>query len=291
MSTMDEVRDPLIARLVGALPGLDPASAAALVDAAAAATTTYPGLELPLEAFAAHVLARLPMGTAVSDLHLADLYLACGCARGAPAAIALFERDVLARAAPAATGGGVSRALVDETLQQARAYLLVRADGRAHIEDYAGRGPLVGWLRIVLRRMRLKLSRSSSANSPGDGSSALELATDAAPGAEVALVRARHESWFSDALRRALSVLSEQEARVVAMHFRDGLSLSEIGARFGVNKSTVSRWLATARGNVFDALMRLARAELRISRTELESLGRLMRSRMRITLVQAMTAR
>ncbi|MCC6622083.1 MAG: transcriptional regulator [Deltaproteobacteria bacterium] len=278
--------DDLVTLLGATRPDLGAADARALVDAWRAAGVARPGVTLPLEAFAAHALARAPEGSALSDLHLVDLHLACACARGDASALATFEREVLAPLAGAMALSGLGAGARDELLQEARATLLVRGDdGRARIETYGGRGPLAGWLRIVLKRLALRAARPRT-DAPGDAV-ALERAPDPSPDAELTLLRGRYGAWFGGAMRRALAALQPQSARVVRLHFRDGLSLGDIGGRLGVDKSTVSRWLASARAEVLEALVGLARAELALSERELRSLVRVVRSRIHITLLEA----
>jgi RNA polymerase sigma-70 factor (ECF subfamily) len=55
------------------------------------ARAAWPALEVPPEEFARYLEARLdPEADVLARLHVADLYLACACVRGQPAAIAAF---------------------------------------------------------------------------------------------------------------------------------------------------------------------------------------------------------
>src|SRR5215213_85334 len=59
------------------------------------ARAAWPDVELSDEAFVRFVASKLPVVTeateSLSTLHATDLYLACGCARGEPRALARFE--------------------------------------------------------------------------------------------------------------------------------------------------------------------------------------------------------
>src|SRR5688572_30340522 len=70
-----------------------------ILDACRAA---WPGLEVPEDAFVRHLAENLPdegdLDSCLSRMHCSDLYLACGCAAGDPAALAAFDGRVLNRA-------------------------------------------------------------------------------------------------------------------------------------------------------------------------------------------------
>jgi len=46
---------------------------------------------------------------------------------------------------------------------------------------------------------------------------------------------------FSDALHEALTDLDEQDAELVRLHYYEGVSMTDIAKKFGVNKSTIAR--------------------------------------------------
>src|SRR5262249_131485 len=70
-----------------------------LADIVQAARAAWPGVELPPEMFLAHVRSKLgdglPIEPTLRELHTADLYLACACARGDPHALAAFDERCL----------------------------------------------------------------------------------------------------------------------------------------------------------------------------------------------------
>lgn len=248
-----------------------------------AARRDWPGVSVPAEAFAEYVRARWSASsTAPSTERAQDLYLAFACARGVPEAIEIFESDLLARVAPAVHAMKQGPDFVDEVMQQAREQLLVRPeDGRPRIEEYAGLGQLRRWVRVVVVRIALQMMRDHGRSLPIDE----EIAPEPAGGnLELEHLRAKYGDWFRQSIKRAFGTLSGEERRLLELHVCDGLSFSEIGERLGINKSTVSRRIATIRTRVFDETRRLAREELKVTGSEYHSLIQMIQSQLDVSL-------
>lgn len=75
-----------------------------------------------------------------------------------------------------------------------------------------------------------------------------------------------------------------RERTVFRLHLLDGLSLDEIGRLYGVNKSSVSRWLGAVRAHLLDT----ARSELaaRLAPGDLASLVRAFRENLDLSLTR-----
>src|SRR6516162_686902 len=85
----------------------------------AAARAAWPGVVVPDEVFLAHLRRHAPVE------HGTDLYLACACARGDTAAIALLDRRLLPRIDKAVARIDPSPTLIDDVRQEVRCRLLV----------------------------------------------------------------------------------------------------------------------------------------------------------------------
>ena len=251
----------------------------------AAGRAAWPGVEVARERLAAFVASRASDGGSgraedVERLHAADLYLACACAAGDPAALAAFERAYLAKVGDLLRGVRPSPELVDEVRQHLRERLFLGE--RPRIEDYSGRGSLVSWLRVAALRAASNLRRSEDArdrveaHAPAPGGVPLD--------PELALVRSRHSHEFEQALRDAFGSLDERERNLLRLHFLDGLGIDGLAPVFGVHRATVARWLAAARQRLQDAVLELLRARLEVDAKELESLTRVVRSDLEISL-------
>ena len=172
---------------------------------------------------------------------------------------------------------------LDEVLQQLREKLLVGKPPR--IETFEGAGPLISWLRAAAVRTALNARRPQAREAAGEDA-ALEELPLAGPDPELAIIRLQHRAVFSEAFKTALAVLSTRERNVLRLQGLDGLSLERIGEVYGVNKSTVSRWLT----NVHEVLLQRTRSELALRLTldtaQLDSLFKAMRSSLELSVAR-----
>jgi RNA polymerase sigma-70 factor (ECF subfamily) len=208
---------------------------------------------VPVARFADQLAERLRAGA--DPHHAADLVLAAACLAGHPAALAILERDHLAAAAAALTRRRLPPADVDEVLQQLREKLLLGE--RPRLLDYAGRGPLRSFLRVAALRTAHNLRRAAGPLAPP-----LAAELIAPDDAELAALELRHAAEIKRALQAGLLTLGMRERTVFRLHLLDGLSLEEIGRLYGVNKSSVSRWLGAARAHLLDTARRELAARL-----------------------------
>ena len=216
-------------------------------------------------------------------LHVADLYLACACAHGVPDALAVLEREHLARVREFAASVDASPAFVQELTQQLRARLLVAAPDRpARIATYAGRGSLGGWIRVAAVRLARDIAR-------GDRDAARPVAVDAAAvDPELGYLKRAYGEAVSRAVQDALAALDEQSRTLLKLHYIDGVSIEKVGVAFGgKSRATSARMLAAARM----ALMRGIRARLvdviGVREDEADSLLAFVRSRLDVSLGRA----
>jgi RNA polymerase sigma-70 factor (ECF subfamily) len=86
------------------------------------------------------------------------------------------------------------------------------------------------------------------------------------------------------ALRAAFASLTPRERLLFRMHFIDGLTIDRIGVVFSVHRATIARWLASAREMVVDRTMAQLGDELRLDPAEFESLLRVVRSALDVSL-------
>src|SRR5262249_3674500 len=118
------------------------------------ARAAWPGVTVEAAAFAEWCGARAPEELeaveALAQLRADDLYLACGCESGVPAALKAFDERLLARVPLFLSRLDPEPQLIESTRQSLRDKLFVAAAGKpAKIAQYQGRGALEGWLRVV----------------------------------------------------------------------------------------------------------------------------------------------
>jgi RNA polymerase sigma-70 factor, ECF subfamily len=275
--------DPAILAQLG-----DRASVGAmLASTLASARGAWPALVVPELEFVRHVATRLPLEqpvAAMTQLRAADLYLAFACARGDAGAIAHFEsltfRDVeLAGATARATPD-----LIAETKAHLRSVLFVgSAERPPATAEYAGRGDLRGWVRVSALRHMIRIQARGRRELALDDGSLLE-ALSPADDPELGYLRELYREAFRDAFRRAVEALDQREKSLLRYQLLDGLSIDAIGVIHGVHRATAARWLVAARDALAEHTRRFLGAALGASVSEIESIIRLVRSRVDVSL-------
>jgi RNA polymerase sigma-70 factor (ECF subfamily) len=224
------------------------------------ARATWPGVELPLEAFAARV--------AVGCTHAADLFLACACSESDPVALAEFDRMFLTCVRDAVARIDRSHDFVTEVQQILRERLLVGAN--AKIRDYRGNGTLASWVRTAAVRTALNLRRRTNREAKHEPS--LEPFELLDP--EIALLRQRYMPEIDAALRRAIAALEPKERLLLHFYYVDGLTLAKIAGLERVGTSTVFRRLNAATQAVLASMKDELALKLQLSTQSLDSLIR-----------------
>lgn len=213
---------------------------------------------------------------ASGSAHAEDLYLACACARGHPAAVALFEARVLPQVESALRRLRMADEALAEVRPEIRAHLL--AGDAPHIGAYRGHGPLAAWVRIVAVRMALQRQRRDrAARRRGSALAHEPVLTSLDPTLDPG--RARHRDAFRAAFADALRALTPSHRGLLQLHLLDERSLAQLGALHGVSKSSAARRVAEARAALEDELRRRLRAELDVVDGELDGLIAAMRRR------------
>jgi RNA polymerase sigma-70 factor (ECF subfamily) len=156
------------------------------------------------------------------------------------------------------------------------------AGSAGRIEEYAGRGTLDAWVRIAAIRIALNLIRGEDRHRDA----LLRLADESpvSPDPELELLKHRYRADFEEAFRKALAALSPRERSVLRLRFLDGLAVGEIATIFGVHRSTVTRWLASAEEAVSGETRRALRERIRVRPSECDRLLDLLKSRLEVTL-------
>lgn len=208
-----------------------------------------------------------------------DLELATACAAGD--ASALVELDaLLAKLAGPLRKVGLTASEIDEVVQQVRTELLVASDGEpARIAGYAGRGPLVAWLRSVGVRKGLALAK---ARRPHDEVGERDAGLDGDP--ELAYMKKTYGEAFQSAFASALAATSAEERLLLKQRFRHHMGVEELGRHYGVNAGTITRRVQAARAALAEATRARMMSALGVGETEVASILRLIESQLEITL-------
>jgi RNA polymerase sigma-70 factor (ECF subfamily) len=162
--------------------------------------------------------------------------------------------------------------------------LVGRAGGAPEIGDYSGRGSLAGWLRVMAFRALQRDRRRGIAQDQR----AEAVIEDAIADPQLEFVKRRDRPRFQEAFRDALAALPVRERTLLRLHYAEGLSAEQLGALHRVHRATTTRWLAQARELLLDELRRRLVESLRVDRSEISSLVRLLRSQLELSLRQAL---
>ena len=258
--------------------------APSLVDAIARARAAWPEVSVPDDVFASYLLARA--GEELGGIHVADLDLSCGCARGDASAISAFDRVFMAPIGGVVERSGAPAHVGAEVAQTLRDRLLVADGSRSpRIAEYAGRGSLAGWLRVAAVREAGKVRRHERVHA--------DLTPDRAPPPptpeQEALV-AQYGALFEAAFRDAFCALAAEDRVILRLHFAEGLNLDHLAVALAFSRATAGRRLLAARGRLREGTMRLMAESIHGSPEEVESVLAAMQSRLDLSMGALVTA-
>lgn len=214
----------------------------------------HPTLTWDDEALGAFVATRLGETTdaAVSALRGAELLLSWACLQRQPAALEIFERELMPQVKRALRGIDAASAFVDEAANATRARLLVgEGDRQPGLELYLGTGPLASFAMVVAMRLGADRRRTSVAEN------AIELALDLSDGvrsAETLLGAAELRPKLKAALQRAAQVLTARERALLKLHLLEGVSAQKLGQMYRVHRATATRWITDARQKMLERM-------------------------------------
>lgn len=252
-----------------------------------AGRAAWPDVICPPEAFARQAsqgAGQGQEGTPSTDgLRGADLYLAAAALSGDRRALAEVEALVRVQAQGAGARLQPGSGLDEEVVQHLLTRLLVPGEGRARLADYAGQGPLAAFLRVAAMRTALNL-RGGARSRERELDEATLAAVGEAPDPESRYLRAQHQEAFRQALAGAFAGLPKEQRQAMRLHYGGGLSGQAIARMLGVDRSTVVRWLASARAALMRETRRRLQDRLRLPQAEMDSLIAVLRSQLELSL-------
>jgi RNA polymerase sigma-70 factor (ECF subfamily) len=235
-----------------------------------------PGVEVDLDTFAEHLAEREDGGE-----HAADLYLACACLGGDARALEAFVARYLGNVGRYVGKLDASRDFQDEVRQLL--YLKLLGGDAPRIADYSGRGPLDAWVRVAATRIGLDLlrARRQGGEVPDERE---EQAIEGAVDAELGYLKQSYREVFRAAFRDALRAVPDGTRGLLRLHYVEGVPVERIGTLYGWSRRTAFRRLDDARQALHGEIVGLLRARLAVSPDELESVFRLARSQLELSL-------
>jgi RNA polymerase sigma-70 factor (ECF subfamily) len=107
---------------------------------------------------------------------------------------------------------------------------------------------------------------------------------------ELAYMKAAYRATFKEVFQEALDSLLPRERLLLKQQLVDGLSIDELGALNQVHRATAARWVAGAREKLLGRTRRTFMMRARISSDECESIMRLVRSQLDVSLQRRLRA-
>jgi RNA polymerase sigma-70 factor (ECF subfamily) len=269
----------------------EPATTAKLVAQWDAAGAAWPGIEVAPARFARELARRIgSLGTgeammaAVEVMRGSDVYLAIACCDGDASAIARFDEMVARELRNVASKLRASVDQAEEIHAELRRILLVDEPARrAALREYAGRGDLRGYLRVMATRALIRaINRGRREIAVDDAEFFDRMLPDDDP--ELSILRAQYRETVDAALRAALERLDARSRALLRYQLIDGWSIDQVGKLYGVHRATAARWLAEAREVLGAAIRAELAARLQISAGEVDSIVRLVQSRVDMSL-------
>ena len=251
----------------------------------------HPALALGEQAFAAHVarFENRDRQPALADRAIEDLYLACACATGVAGAASYFERrfgKAIRKAVARVISAPVDR---DEAEQLTRRALLVGSQaGPPKIASYAGEGPLENWVSVTAIRTAISLGRSGGTERQLRDRTLGEAAGGTDP--ELLVMKGEIRREVEEAFERALERLDDRERLLLRLYLVSGMTMEDIGKSFDVAHQTISRWLVRARKRVLAIVRSELARRLKISKSELRSIVRLVASQLNLSISRLLGA-
>ena len=261
----------------------------ALAQLAALGSQTWRDIPLAATDFAAYLGRGLP-AMSVADLALLrgdDLWLACAYGRGIPGAAEALEKYAFASIVKTLLRLDSSEATIADILQELRRRLVEQQTPQLEQKVYMGRGSLIGWLRVsAVREMHARKNRRARELPLGTGSTLL-----AAPvyEPEVALLLKTHKQELGEAFQRALAAMSSRDRNVLRYHFVEHLNIDQIGALYGVHRTTAARWIERAREILSTQTRTIFQERISISNDEFQRVVMLIQSQIEVQLAAAVS--
>jgi len=242
--------------------------------------------------FVARQLTPELADAALDGLRPADLYLACACARGVPGAISAFDRDYMREVDIALARMRIGPPRLSDVKQLVRQRLFVGGGttgaptSAGKIAEYGGRGDLRRWVRSVAVRTCLNELRKGKREILVDDDNLIAQHAIAQDDPEIAYMKRTYAAEFKAAFVAALGQLGAREQTLLRYHHVDGLNIDEIGAIYRIHRVTAFRWLEKAKDALIGTTLDTLRARLQLPTGELDSVLRMIRSQIHLSLVR-----
>lgn len=248
--------------------------------------------ELDVEAFVEHLRGLHPeiSREQAAGLHALDLAIAFSCGCGNPATLARFEEEY---------GADINRLALRRLREPADALDLAQRvrlkilfppaeGGTPRISKYRGGGPLRAWVRVVASRMIVDEYRDGDAKAETTVEHSIVDALEQLHSDPGNLwMQDRYRGVVEAAMTSAFEAMSPKDRRLLRGLLIKRMSTDDLGARYGVHRTTAARWVEAARARLVERTHEELRARLGATNDDtMRSLVALVRSTVDVSVVR-----
>lgn len=250
-----------------------------------AARRAHPNVAVSANAFSA-ACARRQLDSEKAMTHAGDLLLAAGLELKDRAALEWLMSEV--QRLCQLLDGRVPKNVREEVASAVVDMVLGTSGLPAKIANWQARGPLSGWLQvIVVRQAQARWKNEGARRTDEDIERAvLQDLQQPGPSLELQALKARFQGALGPSLRAAAEKLSSKERALIAMHYVDGVSLDGLARAYQVHRATVARWLSVAREAFLEGTRDALAERTHLPRLEVDSVVRALQSQVDISLRQ-----
>ena len=245
----------------------------------------WPKLKVDRAAFAAFLDSKRQGRDGDADpasLAVEDLYLAFGCSRGDRAALDAFEREMKPDLDATFARMRVPPARRDDARQELWEKLFV-GPPRPRILDYSGRGRLRFWFRVTALRTLLDDARGDRRNPEVLDEDVVLGAPAGGADPEIEHLKRVYKKEVGAAFEEATRALSPEDRNVLRSYYARSMTIDEIAAAFGIHRATAARRVNGARDRLLAETRRRIGEKLALKSRELDSVFRLIESRLHLS--------
>lgn len=219
----------------------------------------------------------------------ADLYIAVACVDGDAKAIEAVRAMLASGVEFAASKTRASKdQIADVTAHLSRILFVDEPERPAALRTYSARGDIHGYLRVIARRELIRVVNLGRREVEIDDDLIDGIVPPSDP--EISLLRARFHGDVHAAMRTAVGALDDRDRALLRYAFVDGLNVDEIGKLYDVHRATAARWVAAARERLGTKIREQLAAQLKIDVAEVDSIVRLVQSRIDVSLDRVLGA-
>jgi RNA polymerase sigma-70 factor (ECF subfamily) len=258
-----------------------------LANAFRAAAAAYPDIAVDEETFCRELDRRVghtASAETLAQIHADHVLLAIACEQGNEVAIKRFQADFLPEVDAAGRKVRATPTQIEETRSHLLALLVVGNETRvAALNAYSGRGDLRSYVRVIATRELLRVIEAGKREVASPDESLLDRLASVTD-VQAGYIREEFRPHLDAALRTALANLPDESRALLRYSLIDGWNVDRIAALYGFHRATAARRVAAARDELADAIRTELSTRLVIPRHEVDSVVRLVQSRIDVSL-------